>query len=1222
MRFPRNRRAALLTALVTTPLVVAATGSPALADAAASSPGVERANQQDGVSIDVRDNGRARHLAITPGSRVAAARPRGGSPESAARAHLATYGAAFGVRDQARELRAVVTVPQDGHELVRFQQTRAGLPVIGGELVVTLDTDGALLAINGETSADTAPVDAATVSAATAREHAIAATARAAGVAAATLQASEPTLSVYDPSLVGPATTRATETVWRLEVTSPTRPDISRYVLVNATDGHVALSFSRIATASEPNRQVCDLANAPTDDETCTDARKTRAEGEAPTGIADADNAYELTGAVHTFLNSLGRDGIDGKGMRLLSTTRFCPTGWEDENTGGCLFPNAFWNGQQMTFGDGFASADDVVGHELAHGVTEHTSGLLYYYQSGAINESISDVLGELFDLSYSGPVAGDDSAEVRWLLGEDLPRDPGAKTPTWVRGAIRSMKDPTLFGDPDSTQSDNWKPAFDDNGGVHADSGVGNKAAYLMTDGGTFGGVTVAGIRDVTKVAKIWLGAEKLLTSGADYADLAYALQQSCANLGYTTECASVSRATAAVQMTRQPATEAAPAQAAICPAGTRPRNLFVDRFSSASAWNVTSTVAVDGSVRPSAVAGNALLMQTPFIDRRPTITATLRSSVTLPTSGTVYVRFDHLDAFDWIGPGYLWTGYFDGGFLGITTSTATNPTYAAPKGAWVNGPNREIEAAYGGIGFGGDSRGWTSSRITLDPTTYRGKKVKLQFKVRTDGIIAGSAAYGWWLDNVQVYTCAASSPVHSDYNGDGVNDVAIGSPDRDVDGLPDAGAVTVSYGSSGSGLTTSSARVLTAGVPVANQQFGAATTSADFNGDGFADLAVGAAAKGTTAGRVTVYYGSSEGLTALRSKAFASTTFTTSAAAGFGKVLAAGDVNKDGRADLAIGTEGFSSSAGGVGVLKGTSSGLTTTGRAWLTQNTTGVPDAAEAGDRFGAALAIGDLNRDGYADLAVGAPGETVGSPRGGMVTVLRGSATGVTGTGARAFTQNTTGVPDGAETGDLFGAALAIGDLNRDGYGDLAVGAPGESVGTRARAGIVTVLKGSTSGVTGTGAKAFSQNTTGVPDSAETGDQFGAALAVGDVTGDGYHDLAVGVPGESAGSATSGGVVTVLKGSTSGVTGTGAVVLGQSAATGGAEAGDQFGAAVAIRKIRSGTQANVLVGIPGEDAGKGAVVLFPGGPTTTGAQVVTNGQFAGGAQAGTRFGGAIG
>ena len=100
-------------------------------------------------------------------------------------------------------------------------------------------------------------------------------------------------------------------------------------------------------------------------------------------------------------------------GMTLVSTTRYCP------NSSHCPYANAFWNGDQMVYGAGFASADDVVGHELTHGVTESTSNLFYYYQSGAINESFSDVWGEFIDQTNG---AGTDTARVKWLIGEDIP--------------------------------------------------------------------------------------------------------------------------------------------------------------------------------------------------------------------------------------------------------------------------------------------------------------------------------------------------------------------------------------------------------------------------------------------------------------------------------------------------------------------------------------------------------------------------------------------------------------------------------------------------------------------------------------------------------------------------------------------------------------------------------------------------------------------------------
>ncbi|GAA1773026.1 M4 family metallopeptidase [Luedemannella helvata] len=1355
MGLPLNRRVLTLTALVAAPAVAAAAGVAVLLTRPAPVASLVSANTP---TIQVGDNGLAHYLSAPAGEPIAppADLPAGASSEEAARAHLRTYGAAFGVTDQAKDLTTVRSFGQGAANVVRFQQTYGGLPVIGGQLAVTVNKAGGLLAINGEAATTEGATTKATVSAADAKKNAIASTARKLKISASKLRAGKASLSLYDASLVGPETIPGARPVWHIEVTAPSRPDVNQFVLVDARSGHIALTFSQVKHASDPDRAVCDMDNKPSDDWVCDREKALRTEeDDEPSGIADVDYAYELTGAMHRFLQTLGRDGIDGKGLQLISTTRFCPTEFEDEKTGLCRYPNAFWDGEQMVFGDGYASADDVVGHELVHGVTQYTSNLLYYYQSGAINESISDVLGELFDLSFDGEslatpattapatsapatsapataepatsapatsapatsapasseapvttaateapgletpepatpetataqtatpqtsapatsgaaittaapetsapattegaattgsaprgarpggqrlVPGADGANMRWLLGEDLPIDPDYPQPPGTGGALRNLKNPPQFYQPDAMTDDDpdvnselWDPAWWDGGGVHFNSGVGNKAAYLMTDGGTFNGVTVAGIKDLTKVGRIWLGAEQLLTSGADYGDLAYALQQACANLGYTTECRSVSDAVAAVRMTAQPKAEPAIKQASVCPAGQGPKNLLLEKFSSAKAWTISGNAGIDGSVKPSAVAGDSLVLAAPYPDvKATTITATLNSSISLPATGTVYVRFDHLDAFDWLGPvpNDPSEVFLDGGFLSVTTGS----TFAAPKGTWTNGPGKEIGAT-GTKGFGGDSRGWTSSRIALDQATYKSKNLRLRFSLKTDGVFSpASAGYGWWLDNVRVYTCSAKNPVHSDFNGDGVADVAIGSPGRDLGGLVDAGTVTVSYGSTGSGLTTSSARVLTAGtgasgaVPVVNQQFGSSVVSADFNGDGFADLAVGAAAKGATSGRVTVFYGSSEGITARGAKVFASSTFAT-ASSGFGKALAAGDVNKDGYADLAIGVEGFDSAKGGVGLLRGASGGLTTTNKQWFTQDSSGVPGAGEAGDRFGNAVAFGDFNKDGYADLAVGVYHEAVGSlARAGAIVVLPGKSSGLTGSGSKGISQDSSGVTGVAEAEDLFGAALAVGDFTKDGYVDLAVGAPGEAItNTGSGAGAVTILKGSSGGITGSGSVAFSQNTSGVPGTGETGDLFGAALAVGDLNGDGYVDLAVGAPGEASGALANAGTVAVLKGRSGGLSGTGALAFGQTAATGGDEVGDQFGAAVRIVKVKSGTGANLLVGIPGEDDGTGAVVLYPAGPAATGAQVVTNSQFDGKGQAGTLFGAALG
>jgi hypothetical protein len=152
--------------------------------------------------------------------------------------------------------------------------------------------------------------------------------------------------------------------------------------------------------------------------------------------------------------------------------------------------------------------------------------------------------------------------------------------------------------------------------------------------------------------------------------------------------------------------------------------------------------------------------------------------------------------------------------------------------------------------------------------------------------------------------------------------------------------------------------------------------------------------------------------------------------------------------------------------------------------------------------------DFNHDGLADLAVGVPGESVGSARQvGAVNVLYGTGGGLRGTGAQVFFQ----VGGMVEDGDQFGAALAAGDFNRDGFADLAVGAPFEDVGGAANGGAVSVLYGSAAGLTTSGGRLFTQ----VGGMVEAGDQFGAQLAAADFNHNGFADLAAAAPEERVG-----------------------------------------------------------------------------------------------------------
>jgi hypothetical protein len=383
------------------------------------------------------------------------------------------------------------------------------------------------------------------------------------------------------------------------------------------------------------------------------------------------------------------------------------------------------------------------------------------------------------------------------------------------------------------------------------------------------------------------------------------------------------------------------------------------------------------------------------------------------------------------------------------------------------------------------------------------------------------------------------------------------------------------------------------------------AAPLRADFNGDGAADLAIGVPGENNFAGVVQVLYGSSPGgLTGVGSQLWSQSSpgIASAPESGdqFGAVLAAGDFNGDGAADLAIGVPGENDFAGVVHVLYGSSpGGLTGTGSQLWSQNSPGIASAPERDDIFGGALAAGDFNGDAAADLAVGVPGENNFA---GVVQVLSGASPGgLTGTGSQLWSQNVAGIADTAETEDLFGFELATGDFNGDAAADLAIGVLGENNFS----GVVHVLNGSApGGLTAVGSQLWSQNSPGIASAPEPGDGFGFDLAAADFNGDAADDLAVGVPGEN----NFAGVVQVLSGSSpGGLTGTGSQLWSQNSPgiASAPESGDEFGFALAAADFNGDGVADLAVGVEGENNASGVVQVLPGalpgGLTGTGSQL---------------------
>lgn len=457
---------------------------------------------------------------------------------------------------------SAMTVDPIGVEHVTFQQSYEAVPVFGGQVKLHYNPTKQFRTVSGKPAADisvdTTPTLSAEVAGTMAQD-----------LAGQTAAVKKSTLYIFNEYLLNKHKPDAAVLVWEIELYQP-RPLLHEFYYINAHTGELVYQMHGVHDAISRLIYDCSYADGNCYYDTAdplTGYIYGRSEGQAARGPnpksyvtkrTDTDNLYDLLGSIQDYYSAkFGRDGANqlggmGDGVFYPAASTIGLTYLDyyfnsvDDYTS-C--PNAFFDGiGTIRFCEGFVT-NDIAGHEYGHAVnyfsvldsTGAPAGLAYAYEIGALNEANSDVFGEALEYYRTG--------SNDWLMGNEL-----------STGALRSMSDPTVYSYvddlgasvayPDRYMSPNLYCGEGDSGGVHYNSSVVNKAAYLIAIGGTFNGCTIAGLGRDKEEAIFYRAQSTYYTTTTDFNGAYIALLAACADLYSTTDCKEVEKALRAVEL------------------------------------------------------------------------------------------------------------------------------------------------------------------------------------------------------------------------------------------------------------------------------------------------------------------------------------------------------------------------------------------------------------------------------------------------------------------------------------------------------------------------------------------------------------------------------------------------------------------------------------------------------------------------------------------------